>query len=71
MSDSIPEHQFTELADYYDEAYTAVAAMFPVVQATMTYRKSGSDADLDTLHQAVDSYEKEHGSDLPVSSYYR
>lgn len=71
MTDSIPEHQFAELADIYDETYTAAAAMFPVIQATITYRKSGKDADAVTLRNAVDSYVEKHGEDMPFSSYYR
>jgi hypothetical protein len=71
MSDSIPESQFAELADIYDETYTAAADMFKVVQATITYRRSGPDADDTSLRNAVDSYVEKYGEDLPFSSYYR
>lgn len=71
MSDSIPEHVYSELADYYDETYTAAADMYKVVQATITYTKAGPAADSEALRDAVDSYTAKHGSDLPMSSYYR
>lgn len=71
MTDSIPEHQYAELGDYYHETFTAAAAMFKVVEASITYRRSGKDADAETLRHAVDSYVEEHGEDVPFSSYYR
>lgn len=71
MSDAIPESQFAELADIYHETYTAAADMYKVVQATITYRRAGPDADEESLRNAVDSYVEKYGEDLPFSSYYR
>jgi hypothetical protein len=45
--------------------------MFKVVEATITYRRSGPDADDTSLRNAVDSYVEKYGEDLPFSSYYR
>lgn len=71
VTDSIPEHQFAELADIYHETFTAAADMFTLVQATITYRQAGPGADDAALREAVDSYVEKHGEDLPFSSYYR
>jgi hypothetical protein len=71
LSDSIPEHQFAELAEYYDETYTAAVDMYKVVQATITYVTTAGSAVDPTLRNAVVSYVKEHGEDLPISSYAR
>lgn len=68
---SIPEHVYDDLAEYYDETYTAAADMYKVVQATITYRQAGPGADDTALRDAVDSYVEKHGEDVPFSSYAR
>ena len=71
MSDSIPEHQFAELAEYYDETYTAAVDMFKVVEATITYVNSAGSAADPALRNAVASYVDKNGEALPFSSYAR
>jgi len=71
MSDSIPEHVFADLAEYYEETYTAATDMFKVVEATITYVHSLGDAAPPALRDAVVSYVEKNGEDLPISSYAR
>ena len=71
MSDSIPEHVFQDLAEYYDETYTAAVEMFKVVEATITYVNSAGDAVPPALRDAVVSYVDKNGEVLPFSSYAR
>lgn len=71
MSDSIPEHQFAELAEYYDEAYTTALDMYKVVEATITYVNSAGGAVDPALRDAVATYVEKNGEDLPISSYAR
>jgi hypothetical protein len=69
--DSIPEHQFAELAEFYDETYTAATDMFKVVEATITYVNSAGSAVDPALRKVVATYVEKNGEALPFSSYAR
>jgi carbamate kinase len=68
---AIPEETFAELAEYYDETYTAAADMFKVVEASITYVNSAGSAADPALREAVASYVDKNGETLPFSSYAR
>lgn len=68
---AIPEEMFAELAEYYDETYTAAADMFKVVEASITYVNSAGSAADPALREAVASYVDKNGEVLPFSSYAR